>query len=39
MVDLHLLGGAEEAVKTTDLVGDGGVFECRIEDVHRLVWA
>jgi hypothetical protein len=25
-------------VMAAQLLGDGGVFECRIEDVHRLVF-
>jgi hypothetical protein len=30
---------AEEAVKAAELFGDGGVFQCGIEDVDRLVLA
>src|SRR5258706_1356393 len=37
MVYLRLLICAENSVKAGDLVVDGGVFECRVEDVDRLV--
>src|SRR5690348_10025152 len=38
-VDGDVTRRADEGVKTAQLFGDGGVFECRIEDIHRLVLA
>src|SRR6185295_5395323 len=37
MVDLQIGGSAEKGMKTLEAFVDGGIFECRVEDVHRLV--
>ena len=39
VVGLDLAVGVEQPVISGQLVVDGGVFECRVEDVHRLVYA
>ena len=39
VVHLEIPRRSEEAVKAAELVGDGGVFERRVEDVDRLVLA
>jgi hypothetical protein len=39
VIDGDLAGGVEEPVKAVELLLDGGVFERRIEDVHRLILA
>src|SRR3954471_16096456 len=36
---LHVGGLAEQSVEAVELVGNGGVFECGIEDIHRLILA
>ena len=38
VIDLHLPGRAEELMEAIELLGDGGVFERRVEDIDRLVW-
>ena len=39
VIDGEVFGGAEQTVKPSQLVADGGVLECRIEEIHRLVCA
>src|SRR2546423_4120430 len=39
MGDFRLCGCMEQSVEAVDFVCDGGVFESRVEDVHRLVCA
>jgi hypothetical protein len=38
VIDLQLTGRAEELVEAAELLIDGRVLECGIEDVDRLVW-
>src|SRR4051812_32302293 len=37
--ELHVGGFAEQSVEAVELVGNGGVFERRVEDIHRLILA
>ena len=39
VIELEIPRSSEEAVKAAQLVGDGGVFERRVEDVDRLILA
>src|SRR5438067_1945111 len=37
--ELHVGRFAEQSVEAVELVGDGGVFERGVEDIHRLILA